>query len=1018
MTYINRHNIPDAITIFYDNNKQFTFTNYIISIIYGYLYNRHTCQQCKIPIIHEKSIACRSCHKVICYICIEKNTSKEGIIPKNLPCCGDISGSTAIASGLVNLQSNFYVSLLPDKLWATSYRHETVTCPFCEDNRYKYRILDFIFCHLKTVHAHKKDPSHFEFNNKKILLIDHFKHDEFCCEIEKNNTLEFYSKWCFHNVDHNTLTGVINKNVITDCVNILNSQGHIVNQGNLFKIMQKKHVEECSYLNNNKTARLLIKLQETQQDEIYNFHYVDSLTNIHNYKLKDLINFLELNKTSLTSQLDTNKLFSDYNYATKKYAKLILTGFNYKLLHQLINNLDSQGCILMDYSIHINSYMKTYPTDFNELIKLKYILNIENMNILIDTLQNESHNKNCTMLTYACNILINNLSERYGMEISLTDYSSDNYLKSELTNILEFKKLTGDMHLLDLEDKIADFYKKTILLSYIKNNHHRKLQDHKTTAIRTQMFFQFHFISKATTQEKILKDLLQKENLSSLLIAISHGVTRGLTKIAIDQDSVNFITRELAFFLDRSLELHIITNSHNVFKDFSSKDTGFFSELKKIAEFLEHTKDSLNLTYTIKHICNFVHKHQTSVLKQRYLREYTNIWEKTLTKNSSEYGDMNIVHIMKKIIYSLRIIDPVTQSKVPIDSQELMIEFGENIKAKISCDKSVSSTKSFLKLCNLFEGEQLGKGSFGKVFAVKDSHNEILCAMKTTITSSKNTSTWKDLNAFKCLHHENILQPFCVLIEHSKSNHHKIITSANELDKLKSYYDNENYYAIKGIMLEYCPSENLDRHLDSIMTHILPVDTLHSFTLQIAKGLSYIHEQGYVHRDLKTDNVLYYEKTNQLKITDFGISSKINRTAKNHGPKCSIAPEVISEMLAKGFKTATTNEDDWSLGMIMLSMYKLKSFSISEFFPITTTVNKTPINTDDIVTIIKKFSEIPDDIKTIKINTVIDKRENSQPYNNLVEIMVSLTRKDIKKRMSTKTVCSRLVGIDPETLAT
>lgn len=49
--------------------------------------------------------------------------------------------------------------------------------------------------------------------------------------------------------------------------------------------------------------------------------------------------------------------------------------------------------------------------------------------------------------------------------------------------------------------------------------------------------------------------------------------------------------------------------------------------------------------------------------------------------------------------------------------------------------------------------------------------------------------------------------------------------------------------------------------------------------LQITKGLNYIHGEGYVHRDIKPDNILIFyvhQHSVKLKVSDFSFIKKTN----------------------------------------------------------------------------------------------------------------------------------------------
>ena len=60
--------------------------------------------------------------------------------------------------------------------------------------------------------------------------------------------------------------------------------------------------------------------------------------------------------------------------------------------------------------------------------------------------------------------------------------------------------------------------------------------------------------------------------------------------------------------------------------------------------------------------------------------------------------------------------------------------------------------------------------------------------------------------------------------------------------------------------------------------------------------IPYIHETGFIHRDIKTANILINEK-NIIKIIDFGlVVRKCSRPQNRAGSKSYMAPEVIKQI--------------------------------------------------------------------------------------------------------------------------
>lgn len=90
----------------------------------------------------------------------------------------------------------------------------------------------------------------------------------------------------------------------------------------------------------------------------------------------------------------------------------------------------------------------------------------------------------------------------------------------------------------------------------------------------------------------------------------------------------------------------------------------------------------------------------------------------------------------------------------------------------------------------------------------------------------------------------------------------------------------------------------------------IPPASIACIARQAIYGLHYLHQQGWLHQDIKPGNILH-NKQGQVKLTDFGIAERFNDSIPViQGSQCYMSPERFqSEKLSE-------QSDTWSLGMV------------------------------------------------------------------------------------------------------
>lgn len=188
----------------------------------------------------------------------------------------------------------------------------------------------------------------------------------------------------------------------------------------------------------------------------------------------------------------------------------------------------------------------------------------------------------------------------------------------------------------------------------------------------------------------------------------------------------------------------------------------------------------------------------------------------------------------------------------------------------------------------------LGTGGFGTVTKCRNKSSGEIVAIKMLKESCNSFTERLEMKEVKSLRH---------------------IKSDNVLRLLKIFKDNSKLYMVFELLdhsLLKSIEERKSPFTDGEVRYIMQ-DAL--------QGLDATHKQGFFHRDIKPDNLLWSSK-NVLKISDYGFAKEIRSRppfTDYLGTRWYRAPEMLLR-----HECYNSPVDIWALGAIMAELYILK----------------------------------------------------------------------------------------------
>ncbi|KAJ7566248.1 hypothetical protein O6H91_02G094200 [Diphasiastrum complanatum] len=211
-------------------------------------------------------------------------------------------------------------------------------------------------------------------------------------------------------------------------------------------------------------------------------------------------------------------------------------------------------------------------------------------------------------------------------------------------------------------------------------------------------------------------------------------------------------------------------------------------------------------------------------------------------------------------------------------------------------DKAVEAPKHWMvDMSQLFLGQKFATGTYSRLYHGFYEEKEVAVKMMRPpdedeeVAGRLERQFHHEVSLLSSLHHQNVVQ---------------FVAACRKPP-------------VYCVITEYLSKGSLRSFLHRSGPGSLSLKVIVEMALDIARGMEYLHSQGIIHRDLKSEN-LCLDDDLRVKITDFGVSchyTECDNLTKDTGTYRWMAPEMISH------KHYTKKVDVYSFGIVLWELY-------------------------------------------------------------------------------------------------